>query len=142
VPAAVLRGSRALDQFDSLGHRPLVAEADGEAHALVGLQRGQPGALQGPRRDEHVPAAVVRGDETEALAGVEEFDRSGCAVVISNGDEGEKRMCVGEHHAGKVWVDLTGTREEHIIIEEDGFATFPVNGKSVSVWARPDEDVE
>ena len=74
--------------------------------------------------------------------GAEEFDRSGCAVVISNGDEGEKRMCVGEHHAGEVWVDLTGTREEHITIDEDGFATFPVNGKSVSVWARPDEDVE
>ncbi|OAB47245.1 alpha-amylase [Paenibacillus antarcticus] len=74
--------------------------------------------------------------------GVEEIERSGCAVVICNGDNGEKRMCVGEHHAGEVWVDLTNTREESITIEEDGFATFPANGGSVSVWAYPEIDVE
>ncbi|AZB41019.1 alpha-amylase [Bacillus sp. FJAT-42376] len=72
--------------------------------------------------------------------GVDEMERSGCAVVISNGDEGEKRMFVGEHRAGEVWSDLTGTREDTIEIEEDGFAVFPVNGESVSVWALADED--
>lgn len=74
--------------------------------------------------------------------GVPEIERSGCAVVISNGDDGEKRMRVGEERAGEIWVDLTGTRDEHIAIEEDGFAAFPVNGGSVSVWALPQEDVE
>ncbi|KZZ85367.1 alpha-amylase [Bacillus sp. SJS] len=72
--------------------------------------------------------------------GVDEMEGSGLAVVISNGDEGEKRMFVGEHRAGEVWVDLTNTREDTVEIEEDGFAVFPVNGESVSVWALPDED--
>lgn len=73
--------------------------------------------------------------------GVMEIERSGCAVVISNGNEGDKRMFVGEERAGEGWVDLTNTREDRITIEADGFATFPVNGGSVSVWALPDVDV-
>lgn len=33
-------------------------------------------------------------------------------------------MYAGKDRAGEVWVDLTGTRTEHISIEEDGFAVF------------------
>ena len=47
-------------------------------------------------------------------------------------------MFVGESQAGEIWVDLTNNREGEISIEEDGFATFPVNGGSVSVWALPE----
>lgn len=68
--------------------------------------------------------------------GLEEFERSGCAVVISNGDEGEKRMFIGEERSGEAWKDITGNREDEVVIEEDGWATFPVNGGSVSVWAH------
>lgn len=74
--------------------------------------------------------------------GVPEIERSGCAVVISNGDEGSKRMNVGTERAGEVWVDLTNTREDNVIIGKDGFAVFPVNGGSVSVWALPEVDVD
>ena len=72
--------------------------------------------------------------------GLEELESSGCAVLISNRDEGEIRMFVGAERAGEVWVDLTGARDENISIEEDGFATFHVNGGSVSVWAQPEQD--
>ncbi|MFP4977726.1 alpha-amylase [Paenibacillus sp. CN-4] len=72
--------------------------------------------------------------------GVEEFPGSGCAVVASNGDAGEKRMYVGEHRAGEEWADLTGNRQETLTIGEDGFAVFLVNGGSVSVWALPDKE--
>ncbi|GGN93854.1 alpha-amylase [Saccharibacillus kuerlensis] len=72
--------------------------------------------------------------------GVEEIPGSGCAVVVTNGDPGEKRMFVGTERTGEEWIDLTGNREEKIVIEEDGFATFTVNGGSVSVWALPEED--
>lgn len=74
--------------------------------------------------------------------GIPEYERSGCAVVISNGDDGEKRMFVGEERAGEIWVDLTRTREDRITIGEDGFASFRVNGRSLSVWALPDADAE
>ncbi|ASS67428.1 MULTISPECIES: alpha-amylase [unclassified Paenibacillus] len=74
--------------------------------------------------------------------GVQEFERSGCAVVVCNKEECSKRMFVGEERSGQVWVDLTNTRAERIVIGEDGFADFPVNGGSVSVWALPEFDVE
>lgn len=73
--------------------------------------------------------------------GVPDIPRSGCAVVISNSDEGSKRMNVGKERAGQVWVDLTNTRKDRTTIGEDGFAVFPVNGGSVSVWALPEVDI-
>lgn len=69
--------------------------------------------------------------------GVEEIPESGCAVVVSNGDDGEKSMFIGEERAGEVWVDLTLSREDTVEIGEDGWAVFPVNGGDVSVWALP-----
>lgn len=71
--------------------------------------------------------------------GVDEIEGSGCAVVISNGDDGEKRMFVGEHRAGEVWTDLTHSCEDSITIGKDGWATFHVCGGGVSVWALPDQ---
>ncbi|AOZ93080.1 alpha-amylase [Paenibacillus crassostreae] len=71
--------------------------------------------------------------------GIPEIAGSGCAVVISNSDQGEKRMYVGEHHAGAKWIDYTQNRKDEITIAQDGFATFPVMGGSVSVWAGPKE---
>ncbi|MFY4776118.1 alpha-amylase [Metabacillus sp. RGM 3146] len=72
--------------------------------------------------------------------GNDEIERSGCAVVISNGDDGEKRMFVGENRAGEIWRDMTNSIKDTIEIGKDGFAVFPVNGGSVSVWAQPDEE--
>ncbi|ULO07802.1 alpha-amylase [Paenibacillus sp. 19GGS1-52] len=72
--------------------------------------------------------------------GIEEIEHSGCAVVVSNGDDGNKRMLVGEQRAGEAWVDFTHNHEGTITIEKDGWATFPVKGGSVSVWALPDAE--
>jgi alpha-amylase len=72
--------------------------------------------------------------------GSKEVKHSGCAVVISNGEDGEKRMYVGERKAGETWVDLTNSRDDQITIENDGYATFPVNGGGVSVWAYLPKD--
>ncbi|KAA9005788.1 alpha-amylase [Paenibacillus spiritus] len=74
--------------------------------------------------------------------GLPELPGSGCAVVITNGDEGNKRMFVGEERAGEEWIDLTGHRQDLIAIGEDGWAEFPVNGGSVSVWALPLDEEE
>jgi len=79
--------------------------------------------------DKNVIGWVRHGDEN--------IEKSGCAVVISNDMEGSKRMFVGTERAGETWIDLTNTRNEEIVIEEDGFADFPVNGQSVSVWGLP-----
>ena len=69
--------------------------------------------------------------------GTSEHEGSGCAVVISNGDNGEKRMFVGEERAGGSWVDCTKNRSDTVEIGDDGWAVFPVNGGSVSVGFFP-----
>ncbi|MCF0055984.1 alpha-amylase [Dyadobacter sp. CY356] len=66
--------------------------------------------------------------------GDEEHENSGCAIVISNGEEGVKTMHMGEQHAGKTFVDYLGNVTDEIVIGEDGSATFKVNSRSVSVW--------
>nr|AAF00567.1 raw starch digesting amylase precursor [Cytophaga sp.] len=68
------------------------------------------------------------GDSTKA--------KSGLATVITDGPGGSKRMYVGTSNAGEIWYDLTGNRTDKITIGSDGYATFPVNGGSVSVWVQ------
>lgn len=68
--------------------------------------------------------------------GIDEKAKSGCAVVLTNGSAGEKSMEIGKRQAGKTFVDICGNRQEKIIIDENGYANFPVNDRSVSVWIR------
>lgn len=65
-----------------------------------------------------------------------EHPHSGLAAVISNGDEGTKRMAFGSERAGQTFYDVTGNRVEYITLDANGAATFTVNGGSVSVWAK------
>lgn len=67
------------------------------------------------------------------------WDRpAGCAVVLSNAEMGEKRMFVGEVHAGEKWTDILGWEAGEVEIGGDGFGLFKVGGCSVSVWVRGD----
>lgn len=67
------------------------------------------------------------------------WDRpAGCAVVLSNAEMGEKRMFVGEVHAGEKWTDIMGWESKEVEIGKDGFGMFTVGGCSVSVWASAD----
>ncbi len=66
--------------------------------------------------------------------GVEDKPNSGCAVVLSNGNEGYKTMYVGKHLADKIFIDFTGNRSEENTVNENGEAEFHCNGGSVSVW--------
>ena len=65
-----------------------------------------------------------------------EHEKSGLAVVISNTNDGEKRMYIGNHFANSVFIDALGNCEEEIIIDGEGFGNFKVKGKSVSVWVK------
>lgn len=70
--------------------------------------------------------------------GVQHIEKSGCAVIISNKEDGQLKMFVGEHRAGETWIDLTNTRNEEIQIDEDGFGEFTVTANTVSVWGLAD----
>jgi alpha-amylase len=67
-------------------------------------------------------------------AGVAEITGSGCAVVISNGQAGEKKMLMGNQHAHKKMKCVCGNRTEIIELDDGGSGIFPVNEMSVSVW--------
>ena len=56
------------------------------------------------------------------------------AVVISNGPPGAERMEVCR--PGAKFKELTGAIEDEITVGDDGWADFPVEGKSVSVWVE------
>lgn len=56
------------------------------------------------------------------------------AVLISNDQATSKRMEVGKDYAGQSFRDLLGNVSDHITVDQDGWANFPVAEKSVSVW--------
>lgn len=60
----------------------------------------------------------------------------GCAVVMSNGEGGEKQMNVGSINQGAVYADYTGNRTDKVTIDKDGNGVFLCNGGQVSVWVR------
>lgn len=61
-------------------------------------------------------------------------EHPGCVVVMSNGDDGEKQVEMGEGFAGKSWRDYLGNREDIITCDENGSGLFHCNAGSVSVW--------
>ncbi len=65
-------------------------------------------------------------------------ENPGCVVVLSNGDDGEKTICLGENYGNKTWRDFLGNREETVTTAADGEGTFFCNGGSVSVWVIED----
>ncbi len=65
---------------------------------------------------------------------------SGLALLLSNGDDGDKEMYVGEHHKGEIWHEITGDRKEEITIDDKGNAKFLVSGGKVAVWTKKPDD--
>lgn len=63
-------------------------------------------------------------------------DHSGCAVVISNSEEGNKNMEIGKRYAGKKFIDMLGKNPGEIEINKEGWAEFYAPAGSVSVWVE------
>ncbi|MEO6314999.1 MAG: alpha-amylase [Chitinophagaceae bacterium] len=68
--------------------------------------------------------------------GIPEMVTSGCAVLLSNGDEGFKKMEMGPAHKGKTFIDYLGKFTAEVQIDEDGFGEFHCLPGSVSVWIQ------
>ncbi len=66
--------------------------------------------------------------------GIDEKPNSGCAVVMSNGDDGYKEMDMGKRNANKGFHDIMGNFSEDVGTDDNGFCKFLVKGSSVSVW--------
>lgn len=61
-------------------------------------------------------------------------DHSGCAVVLSNGDNGNKNMEIGKRYAGRKFIDMLGKNPGEVEINGDGWGNFFAPAGSVSVW--------
>jgi len=68
--------------------------------------------------------------------GNEENPESGLAFLISNGEDGNKTMNVGNHRKGEVWYEYTGNIKEEVTIDEDGNGNFLVEGGNLAVWVK------
>ena len=63
-------------------------------------------------------------------------ENSGLALLVSNGEDGDKYMYVGEHHKGEIWHEITGSISDEITIGDDGNALFKVHGGKLAVWVK------
>lgn len=68
--------------------------------------------------------------------GDDEHPGSGCAIVLSNGDEGSKFMELGVKFAGETFIDALENRTDEVVINEDGWAEFKANAGTVAVWIK------
>jgi alpha-amylase len=59
---------------------------------------------------------------------------NGCAVLLSNGDAGNKMMEIGKAYAGKQCIDALQKIKDVVKINADGWGDFKCLAGSVSVW--------
>jgi alpha-amylase len=67
-------------------------------------------------------------------SGTAEQPGSGCAVLLTNKDGGEKQMSMGEAHAGKTLFNLFGDPAHELTLNEAGEVNFYVAPGKVAVW--------
>lgn len=66
--------------------------------------------------------------------GSEEHKNSGLAVIMTDKERGSKRMYIGKNFASCIFYDYLGNIEEKVVIDDQGYGNFLVNGGSVSAW--------
>jgi alpha-amylase len=62
----------------------------------------------------------------------------GCAVLLSNADNGVKAMEMGIRYAGRKFRDALSKQEQEVLIDEAGWGEFYCAAGSVSVWIMVD----
>ena len=103
-------------------------------NALGILMKVRTGMAYGTQRD-YFDSPNIIGWTRE---GIDEIPNSGCAVVLSNADAGELQMSLGEKHAAKTIVCVTGQQQYQVVLNEKGEGVFSVDPGSISVWVFKD----
>lgn len=66
--------------------------------------------------------------------GLAEDENTGLACILSSKNDTQKTMYVGKHHSGQKFFDVLFGYRHMVTIDADGNGSFPVHGRSVSVW--------
>lgn len=69
-------------------------------------------------------------------AGADDIEGSACAVLLSNSEDGHKKMEIGKQHSGKTFIDHLGKHTAEVVIDEEGWGEFFVPAGSVAVWVQ------
>lgn len=113
-------------------------EKEGQKHEINLAVVDELYALLNTRRDYAYGKQIDYFDHANVIGwvrqGTENVQKSGCAVVLSNGDDGFKEMDLGINNANKTYIDITKHIHEEVITNEHGIGVFRVRGCSVSVW--------
>lgn len=119
---------------------------DGEDHYIVLAKVDDLPLLLLSRKELAYGAQYDHFDHANCIGwvrqGLPDEGKSGCAVVLSNGDAGNKTMDMGQHHANQIFIDLLGHRPEEVHTNESGTAEFFCAAGSVSVWAEKEKAEE
>ncbi len=65
-----------------------------------------------------------------------DVEHEGCAVLVSNDQEGYKDMEMGKRYAGKQFTDFLKNHNAVVTLDENGKGNFKVSAGSVSVWIK------
>ncbi len=111
---------------------------DGKEHEIWLAKVDSIEQLLQVRRDHAYGTQRDYFDHVNCIGWTREGDEnhSGCAVLLSSGDDGFKEMEIGKRYSGRKFVDLLKKKEEEIEINAEGRGTFLVNAGSVSVWVE------
>jgi alpha-amylase len=61
-------------------------------------------------------------------------NHSGCAIIMSNGDNGNKYMEIGKRYSGRTFTDLLKKIDAEVKINDEGWGEFFSPAGSLSVW--------
>ena len=59
---------------------------------------------------------------------------TGCVAILSNNEDGEKLIEVGQNRTGQVWKEVTGSGFDNVVVDDSGFVAFKVKAGKISVW--------
>ncbi|TAQ85500.1 hypothetical protein B7494_g6157 [Chlorociboria aeruginascens] len=65
---------------------------------------------------------------------------AGLACIMSIAGPNQKKMHVGEVHAGQIWKDILNSQKREVKIDREGYGIFPCFGSAVSVFVNRDAD--
>ncbi len=66
--------------------------------------------------------------------GNDEKPNSGCAVLLANGEGGEKMMSLGDNNAGRTMKKAVGEGIDAVTLNEKGEGLFAVSPGNIAVW--------
>lgn len=103
-----------------------MASYRGEIDTMLSIRKRFAYGVQNSYLDHHDVIGWTREGTIEYPGGV--------AVVMTDGPGGDKNMSLGAVNSNKTYYDITGNRTELVSTDSFGYASFPVNGGSYSIW--------